>query len=412
MFVLAAPMFGLVFSSSVGSQPPQRAPVSLPDGPGRELVEKSCAQCHSLQLIADSGYTREGWHRTFSTMVALPKPEADLVADYLAANFPQKNRVPALIVPGPVKVTIKEWDVPSLGSRPHDPLGAADGSLWWTGQWANVLGRLDPRTGAMKEFPLKTPKSGPHGLVEDANGNIWYTGNSAAHIGKLDPKTGQVTEYPMPNPAARDPHTPIFDGNGTLWFTVQQGNFVGRLIPATGEVRLAPAPTPRSRPYGIVINSQGVPWYVAFGTNKLGKVDPATLEITEYALPNAESRPRRLTITSDDVVWYADYSRGYLGRFDPKTGKAAEYPSPGGPRSLPYGMAAVKDIVWYSEAGVTPNTLVRFDPQAEKFQTWAIPSGGGVVRHMVARPDGTLVLACSGVNQIALVEVGGANPSR
>ena len=42
----------------------------------------------------------------------------------------------------------------------------------------NVLGRLDPKTGQIKEFALKTPASGPHGLTEDKAGNIWYTGNS------------------------------------------------------------------------------------------------------------------------------------------------------------------------------------------------------------------------------------------
>ena len=55
--------------------------------------------------------------------------------------------------------------------------------------------------------------------------------------------------------------------------------------------------------------------------------------------------------------------------------KATEWASPGGPQSQPYGIAAVKDVLWYSEAGVKPNTLVRFDPKTEKFQTWAIPSG-------------------------------------
>ena len=49
-----------------------------------------------------------------------------------------------------------------------------------------------------------------------------------------------------------------------------------------------------------------------------------------------------------------------------------------------------------------PNTLVRFDTQTERFQSWVIPSGGGVVRHMMATPDGNLVLACSAVSRIAL----------
>jgi virginiamycin B lyase len=54
---------------------------------------------------------------------------------------------------------------------------------------------------------------------------------------------------------------------------------------------------------------------------------------------------------------------------------------------------------------VQPNVLVRFDPATEKFQTWSIPSGGGVVRDMMPTRDGNLALACSGVNGIALAEI-------
>jgi virginiamycin B lyase len=63
--------------------------------------------------------------------------------------------------------------------------------------------------------------------------------------------------------------------------------------------------------------------------------------------------------------------------------------------------------VWYVETFPRPNALVRFDIATESFQTWAIPSGGGVVRNMMVTADGKLVLACSGVNRVALVEIGG-----
>ncbi len=105
-------------------------------------------------------------------------------------------------------------------------------------------------------------------------------------------------------------------------------------------------------------------------------------------------------------MWYSDYARGYLGRFDPKTGAVTEWASPGGPNSRPYGIAILNGAVWYSESGVAPNTLVRFDPNAQRFQTWTIPSGGGVVRNMMTTRDGNLVLACSGVNRVALVRIG------
>src|SRR5246127_2751850 len=90
---------------------------------------------------------------------------------------------------------IKEYEVPTPKSRPHDPALAPDGALWYTGQGANKLGRLDPKTGEIKEYPLKTPDSGPHGLAADAQGNIWFTAIAGGYVGRLDPTTGAITEY-------------------------------------------------------------------------------------------------------------------------------------------------------------------------------------------------------------------------
>ncbi len=305
---------------------------------------------------------------------------------------------------GDLKVTIREWDVPTPNSRPHDPAVAPDGTLWFTEQMANKLGRLDPQTGKFQEFPLKTPNSGPHGLVADREGNIWYTGNSESLIGKLDPKTGEVTEHKMPDSRANDPHTPVFDQQGILWFTVQGGNMVGQLDPRTGQIKLKPVPTTKARPYGIAVNSKGVPFFCEFGTNHLARIDPKTMAITEYKLPQG-ARPRRLAMASDDSVYYTDFGRGYLGRLDPATIKVEEWLSPGGEDSEPYGIAITPDgMVWYSESGVAPNTIVRFDPRTHKFERATIPSGGGVVRNMAATPDGKLYLACSGVNKVGVVE--------
>jgi len=384
--------------------------LQLPAGPGQETVQSTCTQCHRLNLIANSpGYTAEGWEKLFSSMVSLPSGQAGVVARYLAANFPVNPAPEAVVIPGAAEVSIKEWMAPSLGSRPHDPLAAADGSVWWTGQWSSRLGRVNPATGTITEFPLPDD-SGPHGLDEDASGNVWFTGINQNYIGKLDPNTGEVTQYPVSEAAvvpagARGPHTPIFDQDGTLWFTLQSG-MVGRLIPSTGEMRIVATPTEGTYPYGIQVNSQGVPWYVDFRGNRVGSIDPETMEITEHTLPHPDARPRRIALTPDDVVWYTDYARGYLGRFDPATGSVREWPSPSGPDSRPYGIATVGTVVWYSESGVRDDTLVRFDTETEEFQSWLIPSGGGVVRNMMATADGNLVLACSGVNRVALVEVG------
>jgi hypothetical protein len=162
--------------------------------------------------------------------------------------------VAGLAVAGTLSVQIKEYEVPTPRSRPHDPALAPDGSLWYTGQAANKLGRLDPKTGEFKEFPLKTPNSGPHGLVADKEGNIWFTAISGGYIGKLDPKTGAIAEYHAPKGAEIDPHTPVFDHNGILWFTNEETNYIGRLDPSNGKMTLAKSPTPHAVPHGIVVS--------------------------------------------------------------------------------------------------------------------------------------------------------------
>ena len=385
---------------------------ALPDGPGKEMVQTNCTKCHATNLIVNSGgYTRQGWEDLFNTMVAVPKEESIVMADYLAKNFPEQPRPAAVVIPGPVTVSFKEWAAPSLGSRPHDPEPGPGGTIWWTGMFANVLGRLDPKTGQMKEYPAKTPASGPHGLAFDKAGNLWFTANSKSYIGKLDPKTGDITEYKMPE-GVRDPHTPLFAPNGILFFTAQNANYVGRLDPKTGDIKVVKTPTDRANPYGMVFDTKGVPFVCDFGTNKIIRIDPNTLDIKEYELPSAESRPRRIAIAPDDIIWYADYSRGYLGRLDPKTGKVTDWASPSGPKSQPYGITYLNGAIWYSESAVRPNTLVRFDLKTEKFQTWIVPGGGGVIRNMKSTPDGKLVIAESGVNKVGLIEIGGAGMSK
>jgi len=154
-----------------------------------------------------------------------------------------------------LNISFVEWTVPTKGSHPHDPLAAADGSIWYTGQMASTLGRLDPNTGTFKEYRTQTPACGPHGLVADEAGNIWFTANFAGYIGRLDPKTGAIIEYHLPD-GARDPHTPIFDRAGDLWFTVMGADMIGRLVPQTGEIKLVRVPTADALPYGIAVNSQ------------------------------------------------------------------------------------------------------------------------------------------------------------
>jgi virginiamycin B lyase len=379
----------------------------LPDGPGKDLVAGMCSGCHDVNRVR-AGYTPEGWNSVIQMMQnQMPQVTGDewqVMTGYLVRNFPERPRPAGRDIPGPAQASIKLWNVPTPGSRPHDPAAARDGSIWWTGQLSDRIGRLDPKTGATREYVMPTKHTAPHGLMEDKDGNIWFTGNGAGLIGKLDPKTGGVTEYKLPDPEVRDPHTLIFDHRGILWFTAQQANTVGRLDPKTGEIKLVTSPTPRSRPYGMAVNSKGTVFFVEFGTNKIASIDDS-MKIREWTLPDANARPRRIAIGPDDIIWYTDFSRGYLGRLDPATGQGKEWLSPAGEKSSPYGIVFTKGALWYNESSAKPNTIVRFDPQSEKFQSWIIPGGGDIVRNMDVTPDGHPIMANSLVNQIGLVEI-------
>ena len=72
----------------------QPAPVDMPEGAGRALVEASCGECHGLNRITNYwGDTESGWRQLFDSMVDLPGDDAETVAAYLAGHF-RLNRPP------------------------------------------------------------------------------------------------------------------------------------------------------------------------------------------------------------------------------------------------------------------------------------------------------------------------------
>lgn len=377
---------------------------------GQSLVKQYCTNCHRMSLITkSSGYSFDGWKSITKTMIDLseqPKIENQIFS-YLATHYPPNNNRSPTLVSGDKKITFTEWQTPTLGQRPRDPVEGIYNGIWWAGQRANLIGRLNPDTGEMIEYLL--PKSSmPHTVTTDKHGNIWYTGNKNGSIGKLDIKTKKITEYKMPDKKAKDPHSAIFDNNGILWFTLQHSNMIGQLDPKSGEIKLVTMNEPGSKPYGIKIDAHGKPWVACNGRNCLVKVDPDTMKLTDIMLPDETTRVRRLDISSDGMIWYVNSSKGRLGRYNPINKKVTEWPSPSGKKSHPYAIAVIDNIVWYNESGMRPDALVRFDPRNEKFQSWAIPSGdiyAGIIRHMRVTKDNDLIIHQSSTNKIIKVKI-------
>ena len=179
--------------------PLQAAAAELPAGEGRDLVEGSCMACHDARLIERSlGYSAEDWKKLSSTMIYLDgAPELDALAAYLAEHFPPDDKRAPVVVDGPLRLSFESWSGPTRGQRARDPVEAPDGSIWWTGQWADLVTRLDPETGATREYDLPGGARA-HTVTAAEDGTIWYTGNGNGTMGSLDPESGEITEYQMP----------------------------------------------------------------------------------------------------------------------------------------------------------------------------------------------------------------------
>ncbi|MDE3196002.1 MAG: helix-hairpin-helix domain-containing protein [Acidobacteriota bacterium] len=64
----------------------------MPDGPGREVTQKVCSQCHEIERAISLRQDRAGWQDTVAKMAGLGMnaKDSDLaqVVDYLSAHYP------------------------------------------------------------------------------------------------------------------------------------------------------------------------------------------------------------------------------------------------------------------------------------------------------------------------------------
>ena len=67
---------------------------SLPEGQGRDVMVKVCAQCHSPEIAAQQKLDAQGWKDLVNQMANNgangTDAEFDTIAKYLAASFPAK----------------------------------------------------------------------------------------------------------------------------------------------------------------------------------------------------------------------------------------------------------------------------------------------------------------------------------
>jgi virginiamycin B lyase len=94
---------------------------------------------------------------------------------------------------------------------PHTAVFDRDGTMWFTLQNSNMLGRLIPVTGDIKLVTMPIPKAKPYGIKLDSQDVPWFACNGSNCIGRIDKKTMATKTYPLP------PHTIWYEFRKDAW---------------------------------------------------------------------------------------------------------------------------------------------------------------------------------------------------
>lgn len=314
--------------------------------------------------------------------------------------------VPLALSPEDVRAEEVQYFPVPKGDRPHDVAPAPDGTVWYTGQAAGVLGCLDPKTGEVERIPLGQG-SRPHGVIVGPDGAAWVTDSGLNAIVRVDPRTKEVKTWTLPQERANaNLNTAAFDRHGRIWFTGQNGIY-GRLDPESGKMDVWDAPKGRG-PYGIDATPDGEIYYVSLAGSYLGKPDLETGETTEIEPVTEGAGLRRVWSDSRGRPWVSEWNAGNLSVYDPAARQWQVYKLPGGAPKAYAVFVDDKDKVWVSD--FTANAILKFDPETSSFTSFPSDRPSAAVRQMLGRP-GEMWGAESGTDRLVVIRDDGTEAS-
>jgi len=286
------------------------------------------------------------------------------------------------------RVVYTEYDLPRETIEPHDVIVDKQGIAWYSSFGEQNLGRLDPKTGQVKEFEIKKHKpefpTGLLGLREDRDGNLWLGNMYQASIVKFDKKTQKFTYWTLPPERNIDaaqvnmvsPQSSHVDGK--VWS--QNNGFAGvhRLDIASGKIETwepfkdAPKGEPHNI-YDVVPDSKNNAWFTDFRRKHIGRIDAKTGEITHFEMPAsvAVTAPRRGQMDAQDRLWFAQYRGDRIGMLDTKTGEFKDWAV--GPRwSAPYDVAFDKNAEAWT-GSMVDDQVTRLDTKTGTTVQYLLP---------------------------------------
>jgi streptogramin lyase len=112
--------------------------------------------------------------------------------------------------------SVREFTIPTANSAPTGITVGSDGAVWFTesAPTASKIGRITAG-GSIREFTPPTAGSEPHDIAAAPDGSLWFTQRAAGTVGRLDPRTGDIREFK----AGTQPFRITAGPDGHMWFT-------------------------------------------------------------------------------------------------------------------------------------------------------------------------------------------------
>jgi streptogramin lyase len=320
-----------------------------------------------------------------------------------------------------------------FGELLHDASPDLDGNLWFTVNTPNhqaTVGRVDAKTGQTKLFKVAAQRgfaANAHGIVRDSAGILWFNANTGrGSLGRVDPKTEKIDVYvPPQNMSPTGGAVTIdVDNQNKVWVTSPDGAL--HFDPASEKFTefksvMVKAPTGATgTTYGLAADRDGNGWWLQMTLDIVNKGDIKTGKVTDLKLPPIKAEldritdpelvkfyegfappdfntpvpwaqgPRRMGADKNaDVVWVGTSWGASLVRINTKTMESTVVPLPYQGMS-PYQITVDKNHNLWMNVW-TSDVVLKYEPAANKWTTFDLPSRGTEVRHIsIDERDGKL----------------------
>lgn len=400
--------------------------VAYPPGRGRDIIERTCFGCHTVEFYPYNvvrryaggrpPFDKEGWAGVLDLMTKQPcfnipgnascfdpkllsPSDREILIDYLATNF-GANSVPRVVEQehdpklderALAKAEFVEYRLlnkPGQTRFVHTPDFDGHGNVWIMDVNTPALIKVDPQTGEITDHQgLGRSET----LTVDTDGTVWYGG-----LSHYDPRTNLRDQYLFDAGGGQGKpigiSTVIIDSQGNIWLSLLGRGGIGEFVRKENTIRWWRVPVLRSHAYGITLDHNDKVWTADYHDSGITSFDPKTGAFRHYLLTgdNTPTNIRRPGVDSKNFVWASTWgSRALMNaalyRVDPESGEVTEHKL-GIPYANPYDVEAdSEDNMWVA----TDNYLVKFDQKTNKFTRYPVPERTDIPKLAVTR-DGAI----------------------